>query len=633
VAPIALLTEEAFGSIDPELLVTIFLVANAIASGLEPLVLSRLGLRKTVLAGAGLLMLGSIVKSGGLPPIIGTNLEKGRDEWRVYAGFAMVGLSQPLYQCTPALLSASWFPEKERTMATGIALNANQLGIGFAFIFGTILVAKSEDIPSYFGLLSILSTITFIGTLIQFEDAPPTPPSDTARVIRGSLDVGLPNMQSMLSSFRNIRGGGDDKRHSTPAQAARAKKRSKDRRRRAAAESKAAPAPSPALFGSVSEYKRMSYPAPSPANTGPVRTSEGTEDEQSQDQVPYGMPSYPYYGAYTGYGALPGYPSDGPPQQQHPYQYGAYQHHPGWDPQYHQYAQQQYPPLPYHPYAMQPGYLMDQYSSYRYYAPYDFLPKPDSIDEGVEPVLTLRPNHLDIDIRDDQVILSIKACFARPGFLQSLVCFAISGIVINTLSTFMDHLVRLNGAGRQYTGIVGGIFQFVIMFSSLAVGTLCDKTRAYYSITLTMLVFGAFALAMCALYLDADNGNGLRIWLVVVGMLVGPLQPVSTELGVDVVYPLSENTVLVIQQLYSNLLSALFIPVFKYCRGFMAVPYMFSLYSLGMLHVLATLYFGTFNGEYLRHEHEKQRAAEKRQAGGETTAFHPIVDERTALVS
>jgi len=128
VAPIALLTEEAFGNINPEQLVVVFLGANAISTACEPIILSRLGLRRTVVFGALLLMIGSIVKSGGMPPIIQAELEKGHGEWRVYLGFFLVGLSQPLYQCTPALLSASWFPERERTMATGVALNANQLG-------------------------------------------------------------------------------------------------------------------------------------------------------------------------------------------------------------------------------------------------------------------------------------------------------------------------------------------------------------------------------------------------------------------------------------------------------------------------------------------------------------------------
>ena len=59
---------------------------------------------------------------------------------------------------------------------------------------------------------------------------------------------------------------------------------------------------------------------------------------------------------------------------------------------------------------------------------------------------------MDIHIRDDQIWLSMRACLARPGFVHSLVSFTVSGIVINTLSTFMDYLVRLNGAGREYTG-------------------------------------------------------------------------------------------------------------------------------------------------------------------------------------
>lgn len=210
---------------------------------------------------------------------------------------------------------------------------------------------------------------------------------------------------------------------------------------------------------------------------------------------------------------------------------------------------------------------------------------------------------------------------ARPGFIHSLVSFTVSGIVINTLSTFMDYLVRLNGAGRAYTGIVGGAFQFCIMISSLIVGRVCDTTRAYYSITIAMLVLGAFGLAECGVSLDSNSGSTLRYALVVVAILVGPLQPVSTELGVDVVYPLSENTVLVIQQLFSNLLSAAFIPCFKAMKDFGAFgievgaterpQYTFSFYLLIVLHAAATVFFATFNGRYLRYEHELEKKAKE----------------------
>ena len=203
----------------------------------------------------------------------------------------------------------------------------------------------------------------------------------------------------------------------------------------------------------------------------------------------------------------------------------------------------------------------------------------------------------------------------------------------------MDYLVRLGGAPRSYTGIVGGAFQFIIMISSLIIGKQTDKTRAYYSVTIGMLVVGAFGLAECGVSLDADRGGDLRWSLLVVAALVGPLQPVSTELGVEVAYPLSENTVLVIQQLFSNLLSALFIPVFKALKDVGAASvdenierpeYTFSFYLLIVLHTGATIFFATFNGKYLRYEHElEKKAAEEReeiQAGGAAGESTPLLN-------
>jgi len=254
---------------------------------------------------------------------------------------------------------------------------------------------------------------------------------------------------------------------------------------------------------------------------------------------------------------------------------------------------------------------------------YPSLPETENpLDEGAEPVLTLTANKLDIDIRDDQILLSLRACFSRPGFIHCLASFTVSGIVINTLSTYMDYLVRLGGAGREFVGIIGGLFQVLIMISSLVIGGFTDRTRAYYSVSMAMLVLGAFALAECGINLDEDRGNGLRWSLLVVGILVGPLQPISTELGVDVVYPLSENTVLVIQQLFANLLSAMFIPLFKALKDVdlnkdpdlpEQPEYTFSFYLLIILHAGITFFFASFNGRYLRLEAEleKKKKAEE----------------------
>ena len=652
VAPIAVLTEEAYGHISSEQLVVLFLAANAVATACEPILLSRLGLRKTVLFGALLLMIGSIVKSGGMPPIIQPTLVKGRDEWRVYFGFFLVGLSQPLYQCTPALLSASWFPEKERTMATGVALNANQVGIGFAFIFGTLLVKTSEDILSYFSLLSILSTLTFLGTLIQFDDAPPTPPSNTARVMRGTMEVKLPSIKNLFESVRNLGAtrniglnlsesgtGDEDMPKPFRSQAPRRSRRLMDHEdavNNEQGDEEERDGAVPGLRVTTSEDALRHAPAPSPANWDEIVTEQGTDPGAGFNQSDFDHGSG---GRVEIQNEPPLSIADTAPDRiefDHQYVVPYPQYQPVWDARTGQYAY--YPvsiqqPLgafglqhPVQQYAHTNAYsAYDDYSSARYYdSPFSVLPPLEEREEGVEPVLTLTPHRLDINIRDDQVWLSIKACMMRPGFIHSLVSFTVSGIVINTLSTFMDYLVRLNGAGREYTGIVGGSFQFVIMISSLLMGQFTDKTRAYYSIVVGMLVLGAFGLAECGVNLDADKGVELRFSLIIVAALVGPLQPVSTELGVETAYPLSENTVLVIQQLFSNLLSACFIPCFKAFKNFELSPvkhahqavhpqqFTFSFYLLIVLHAVGTVFFATFNGRYLRLEHEEERNENER---------------------
>ncbi len=686
------MTEQAFGSINPELLVTVFLIANAVASACEPIILSRLGLRRTVLFGALLLMIGSIVKSGGMPPIIEADLQKGQGEWRVYVGFLLVGLSQPLYQCTPALLSASWFPDVERTLATGIALNANQLGIGFAFIFGTLLVVDSDDIPPYFGLLSIISTVTFLGVLIQFEDAPPTPPSDSARVMKGTLEVKLPSVQSMFDSIRNI--GTDrperfsksskfrsrkeqerDLKHSPQGKSAVSDSMDDSHRRSCNASEMLSDEKDADFHNAVSStyHGEAFHPAPSPSNVGAVTSPDKgkrSDDDDTQHQTtdnplvmhPYMMHAshYPYvlppkrntpfpvsdpdetFGQAGAWPSLPHYNFSG---DEVSYFYPPYPGNPHQLP----YAEQSFDNLTYYQ-TPQPFYGSSfPFQSYNY-PPYSYYtrgnqyaPSSDALDEGAEPVLILTPHHLDINIRDDQVLLSIKACMARRGFVHSLVAFTVSGVVINTLSTFMDYLVRLNGAGRAYTGIVGGTFQFAIMVSSLVVGKICDTTRAYYSITIFMLVMGAFGLAECGVSLDEAKGTDLRFALVIVALLVGPLQPISTELGVEVAYPLSENTVLVIQQLFSNLLSAMFIPCFKAMKDMglgqtetriaERPEYTFSFYLLIVLHAGATVFFATFNGRYLRHDRELEKAAASKRRAPYSGAFRLVDPETQSIAS
>ena len=92
VAPIAVLTDEAFGTIYPTVLVVIFFVANSLSTICEPILLSRLGLRRTIVLGSTLLFLGSLIKSS-FPGFLNGGMYGDDFVLRIYIGFFLVGKS------------------------------------------------------------------------------------------------------------------------------------------------------------------------------------------------------------------------------------------------------------------------------------------------------------------------------------------------------------------------------------------------------------------------------------------------------------------------------------------------------------------------------------------------------------
>ncbi len=591
VAPIATITSRAYNSEDgegdsgyynnqqqyhkattyilPETLVTIFLVASSVGTALEPWILSRLGLRRTIVFGAFCNMVGSLVKSGGLPPITALTVPSFHHgmygKFALYVGFFLVGFAQPLFQCTPALLSASWFPEEERTLATSIALNSNQIGVGCAFIVGALWVQSPSQIVNYFSLLSFFSILVFVGTALQLDDAPPTPPSGSSRIMRGTLEVSIRDIIQRASSSLLVD--------------------SSDHRQR------------------YFEDKFRSY-RDDDVFTRKERTAACSAVDASAQSL----------------------------LRQHVIQHkGSAAASPSRDilGQYNLAA----------PYSTDEGSVYDEC-------------------DGAEPTVTQTPHHLEIDIRDDQIILAAKACFARKGFSHALVVFTVCGIVINTLSTYLDYLVRgdyyedeannMNASNEvsgkvsdasKYVALIGALFQVIIMASSVLIGAFTDKFRSYYVITLVLLVLGAFALAECGVSLAEDRGVSVRWTLLLVSALLGPLLPVATELGVEMAYPLSENTVLVILQLFCNATSALFIPLFQVVRdvgvtiannadaqvdddgaanvlGSGRPPYTFSFYLLILICAVSAVYFATFDGKYLRLEAEQAKKRDDNSSTG-----------------
>jgi len=246
--------------------------------------------------------------------------------------------------------------------------------------------------------------------------------------------------------------------------------------------------------------------------------------------------------------------------------------------------------------------------------------------------------HYDSDSDGDYEELSytwdfLRQFFIRPGFIHAIIAFATSAVVINTVSTYMNALLAARGHGRVYVGVVGAAFQLIVMFSSFVIGGYTDRKRNYFSVTIALLVAGAVMLAICAHALDEDS-SVVNIWwmLLVIAATVGPLQPIATELGCEVVFPHSENVVLVLQQLAANLCSAAFVPCFEdFKDGFKEYfpQYGFSFLVLTGIHALATIQFTTFNGTYERYRAEQKRKKKKRK---KSKVFEETANEDTLLL-
>ncbi|MHA1235244.1 MAG: MFS transporter [Promethearchaeota archaeon] len=113
----------------------------------------------------------------------------------------MVSVSQPFFLNSVSLLSANWFPESERTKATGLSVNSQLLGIALGMILTPIFVVvySFEAMLFIYGLYSLIIGIVFV---IVARDKPPTPPSikllKEDDKVKGGLKQLLSNKQFLI---------------------------------------------------------------------------------------------------------------------------------------------------------------------------------------------------------------------------------------------------------------------------------------------------------------------------------------------------------------------------------------------------------------------------------------------------
>eukprot|EP00977_Amphora_coffeiformis_P011245 scaffold2707_cov169-Amphora_coffeaeformis.AAC.1 len=183
-------------------IIDIFLFTNVGTCFLVTDIVNRFGLQKAVQAAAVLMAVGCWFRSGTsfLPVIPGA--EHLMSYTSIVLGTVMVGAAQPFFQCTPPVLSATWFAPSERATSTAVALNFNQIGIATAFLVGGSMVTDGDGLELYFGIIAVLSTLTAVGALLQFQDEPPIPPSSSEIEKRIEGEVEPPFLDSVQRFFQ-----------------------------------------------------------------------------------------------------------------------------------------------------------------------------------------------------------------------------------------------------------------------------------------------------------------------------------------------------------------------------------------------------------------------------------------------
>lgn len=195
--------ETAYAGHSAASLIDIFLFTNVASCFLVTDTVTKFGLDKAIKGAATLMAGGCFLRSGisFLNPLLGSlGLAAASTSdasaaglapyWSIVAGTVMVGAAQPFFQCTPPMLSATWFASNERATSTAIALNFNQIGIATAFLVGGGMATSMEGLAQYFQIITAACFVVTAGALFQFKEKPPSPPSSSEieKLIKGEKE-------------------------------------------------------------------------------------------------------------------------------------------------------------------------------------------------------------------------------------------------------------------------------------------------------------------------------------------------------------------------------------------------------------------------------------------------------------
>ncbi|XP_066999145.2 heme transporter FLVCR2 isoform X1 [Anabrus simplex] len=137
--------------------------------------LTKWGLRKCVIVGAGGTALGTWIKCASLD----------RDLfWVTFVGQTIVAISQVFLLQLPPEVASVWFGSDQVSTACSIGVFGNMLGVALSFLLTPVVVRNhsnmddvGSDLARLYYFMAGYTTLAFILIVTLFQDKPPLPPS------------------------------------------------------------------------------------------------------------------------------------------------------------------------------------------------------------------------------------------------------------------------------------------------------------------------------------------------------------------------------------------------------------------------------------------------------------------------
>ncbi|GMF34880.1 unnamed protein product [Phytophthora fragariaefolia] len=175
----------------------------------------------------------------------------------------------------------------------------------------------------------------------------------------------------------------------------------------------------------------------------------------------------------------------------------------------------------------------------------------------------------DMQLRDEYDWSQWTNAFKHRGSWHTVAIFSLAECLLNAMSALLGKFLRVAHFFKTEIGVVGASF----IMSSLIGGQVVSQVISHYvdtkrnhkttlQICLLMTVVALVAFRLVPkVEIDAT-----LVSLLLLEAVLGPIQPIVLELGVECAFPASEVTVAALQQLCGIFLSAIMVPCLSMLR-------------------------------------------------------------------